>query len=43
MNTKYPNHNPLKEALWGLILGIILMIIGFSVAHFVFGMEFFPN
>ncbi|SFE59040.1 hypothetical protein SAMN05192532_102482 [Alteribacillus iranensis] len=43
MNSKHSNHSPVKEAGKGCILGIVLMIVGFSIAHFVLGMEFFPR
>ncbi|MFC5712897.1 hypothetical protein ACFPU1_08895 [Thalassorhabdus alkalitolerans] len=35
--------NETKEALRGLTVGVILMIVGFAIAHYVFGMPFFPN
>ncbi|MDQ0341188.1 hypothetical protein J2S00_004032 [Caldalkalibacillus uzonensis] len=37
-----PPHDPIKEALNGLIGGVILMIIGILFAHFVLGMPIFP-
>ncbi|ADC49108.1 hypothetical protein BpOF4_05230 [Alkalihalophilus pseudofirmus OF4] len=34
-------NNDIKEPFTGLVVGIVLMIIVFLVAHFVFGLEAF--
>ncbi|WP_332632064.1 hypothetical protein [Halalkalibacter flavus] len=34
-------HPDLKEPIGGLFVGIVMMLIVFLFAHFVFGLEFF--
>ncbi|WP_269758274.1 hypothetical protein [Thalassobacillus sp. C254] len=43
MNNKQTDNELVKEAITGLTIGIIMMIVAFSIAHYVFGMPFFPN
>lgn len=40
-NLNNPDRFLVREALNGLLLGIILMIIGFLFAHYVLGIEAF--